>query len=156
MEANQQIFDALLSLWNEFKAFPPEAHLFCPKTDDDDQTNYEEPNVDEEGASKEEKAKHIEQGIARHLTAYRLSLLLALRPEEAGAWLTQWSDTVNSFLTRCDSCATKWHRSREKFLKALEKYVSPPSPLPLSTSILLTFSQRPRARRDRPHTKETQ
>lgn len=128
MEANQQIFDALLSLWNEFKAFPPEAHLFCPKTDDDDQTNYEEPNVDEEGASKAEKAKHIEEGIARHLTAYRLSLLLALRPEEAGAWLTQWSDTVNSFLTRCDSCATKWHRSREKFLKALEKYVSPLTP----------------------------
>ncbi|KAK1837007.1 SEN1 N terminal-domain-containing protein [Podospora conica] len=125
MEANQQIFDALLGLWNEFKAFPPEAHLFCPKTDDDDVTNYDEPNVDEEGASRNDKAKHIEEGKARHLTAYRLSLLLALRPEEAGAWLTEWSDTVNSFLTRCDSCAIQWHKSREKFLKGLESDLEP-------------------------------
>ena len=129
MEATQQLFTALLGLWNEFKEFPPEAHLFCPKINDDDTTVYEDLTIDEEGVSREEKTKRIQDGITRHLTAYRLSLLLALRPEDAGDWLTQWSDTVNSFLTRCDSCATKWHKSREKFLKALERYVSRPTPL---------------------------
>ena len=125
MNADDNMNEAIIQLWHEFKEWPPQAHLFCPKLNDDDCTNYDQPNVpDEDGVTVEEKHRRIEASMQRHVNAYNLSLLMGIPPEEAGDWLREWTDTVEKYLTTCDSCAREWHKSRERFLKGLESYVS--------------------------------
>ncbi|KAK3393054.1 SEN1 N terminal-domain-containing protein [Podospora didyma] len=121
MMNSDPVNDALVRLHNDFEEFPPKAHLFCPKIDDQDITNYDEPNVpDEDGISAEDKKERIKQSETRHITTYHLSLLLGISPESAGTWLDEWINKVEGFLTTCDACVRKWHKSRDRFLKALE------------------------------------
>ena len=114
----------LSQFWEDFKTFPAEAQLFCPRTFDHDLTNYRDLEAyDEDGVSAEEKKKRVADSDHRHVTTYRLSLLLAWDAEGTSTWPGEWSDRVNTFLSKCDSCAKNWHKSRDSFLKALEVYV---------------------------------
>lgn len=134
MMQSAPLYEALLGFWNELKSWPEDAHLFCPKVDDFDIANYEDlENVDDSCISTDEKKKRVADSNNRHITTYRLSLLLGIRPEDAGSWLTEWKDKVNSLLARCDACVRSWHRSREAFIKALEGYL--PSPRRFSGNI---------------------
>ncbi|KAK3941950.1 SEN1 N terminal-domain-containing protein [Diplogelasinospora grovesii] len=121
MMSSNEVNDALIRYYNDFKDFPPKAHLMCPKVDDDDTTNYDEPDVpDEDGLTAEEKQGRIAESNNRHVKTYYLSLLLAVTAEEASTWLGEWTRSVESCLTKCDACARKWHKSRGRFLKAME------------------------------------
>ena len=126
MMQSEPLYAALLGFWNEFREFPPTAHLFCPKVDDEDQTTYDEPDLAEQDVSVEEKKKRIADAGQRQVTTYRLSLMLCIREEDAGTWLSDWKEAVSGFLTSCDKCARNYHRLREEFLKALELYGVPP------------------------------
>ncbi|KAK0633290.1 SEN1 N terminal-domain-containing protein [Immersiella caudata] len=122
------LYSALLGFYNEFKEYPPAAHLFCPKIDDDDGTIYDEPDLDDEGedgVSSEEKQKRIADAGYRQVTTYRLSLLLGIREEDASTWKSEWIETVNKFLSQCDRCARNYHKIRDHFLKSLEVDLSP-------------------------------
>jgi len=128
------IHNALLGFWNELISWPEEAHLFCPKVDDLDVANYEDlENVDDTCISTAEKKDRVEKAKNRQVKSYRLSLLLGLPPEDAGSWLKEWQDKVNSLLTRCDACVRNWHRSRGPFIKALELYALSSSCCPGNT-----------------------
>lgn len=114
------IHQAAIQWYRAFEDRPPDAHLCCPKIDDEDVTNYDEPDVpDEGGASVEEKARRIKEFEERFDNIYNLSILMGLGKEVAGPWLDQWAQALEYCLTRCDSCVRNWHRNRDPYLKGL-------------------------------------
>ncbi len=119
METNQVLQDAIA--WHRiFEDRPPEAHLCCPKIDEEDLANYDEPGVpDEGGVSAEEKKRRIKEYEDRFHNVYNLSILVGLGRELAGEWLDNWTQAVEACLARCDTCVRNWHRYREPYLSGL-------------------------------------
>ncbi|KAK0733658.1 RNA helicase-like protein [Lasiosphaeria miniovina] len=112
---------AIIDMHNKFANFPPNAHLFCPKIHEDDDTNYDELDLpDENGTTAKQKHERIKDAESRHVIAYHLSCLMGISPEDAGVWLGEWVEAVEKCLTTCDACVRKWHKSRERFMKAME------------------------------------
>jgi senataxin len=103
-----------------FEDRPPDAHLCCPKVDEDDFANYDEPDVpDEDGLSADEKKRRISEYEDRFHNVYDLSILMGLGRELVGKWLDDWTQAVEACLTRCDSCVKNWHRYRQPYLNDL-------------------------------------
>ncbi len=102
---------------------PPEAHLFCPKITDDDLVNYEEPELDEEDISAQEKNARIKAFEGRQVAAYYLSLLLTITDESFAFWAKQWVDRTEKFLTKCDYCVRTWHKSRGPYIRKMRESV---------------------------------
>ncbi|KAL2133327.1 hypothetical protein VTI74DRAFT_2522 [Chaetomium olivicolor] len=119
METNA-IYHTAITWHRTFEDRPPDAHLCCPKIDDEDSANYDEPDVpDEGGISVNEKKSRIEEYEARFHNVYNLSILMGLERDVAGEWLDNWTQAVESCLTSCDSCVRNWHRNRESYLNGL-------------------------------------
>jgi senataxin len=119
---NHAIYQAALDWHREFEDRPPEAHLCCPKINDNDNVNYDEPDVPEEGeggATVEQKKERIKDYDARFNNTYNLAILLGLGKEVAGEWLDNWEQAVESCLRGCDACARNWHRNRAHYLNGL-------------------------------------
>ena len=117
---SETLYDALVDFHNQLDSTPPEEHLFCPKLDDEDSTNYDEPDMAEEGVAVEEKKRRIKAGEARQTAACSLSLLMGME-EHVGSWLPEWLDRSQKFLTKCDGCVRRWHKSRGPFLRQLRE-----------------------------------
>ncbi|KAK4155137.1 SEN1 N terminal-domain-containing protein [Chaetomidium leptoderma] len=119
MESNAILQTAVA--WHRiFEDRPADAHLCCPKIDEEDVANYDEPDVpDEGGVSADEKKRRIKEYESRFQNVYDLSILMGLGREVAGEWLDNWTQTVEACLTRCDSCVRNWHRNREPYLNGL-------------------------------------
>lgn len=119
MESNA-IYQAAIGWYRIFEDCPPDAHLCCPRTNDEDFANYDEPDApDPDGASADEKKNRITEYEARFHNTYNLAILMGLGREVAGPWLDNWTQAVESCLTRCDSCVRNWHRNRDTYLKGL-------------------------------------
>ncbi|KAK4198419.1 putative helicase [Triangularia verruculosa] len=130
MESNLE--QTIIEWHHDFEDFPPEAHLCCPKINDDDPADYENLDTPEEpdesgggAVSVEEKQKRNQDYKHRLQISYNLSLLMGLPPERSGDWLSEWKNRVGSYLTRCDSCIRRWHRARNPFLQRLPDYLNP-------------------------------
>lgn len=104
---------------SELRSFPPEAHWFCPRRFDTDNTDYDAPDEPEEDMSTETKQELIQDAKRRHQVAYRFALILGMSQELAGDLLTGYTDRVNGFLTVCDKCVRHWHMGRKPYLKEL-------------------------------------
>ncbi|KAK1758566.1 SEN1 N terminal-domain-containing protein [Echria macrotheca] len=121
MMQSEPLYSALVEFYNEFKSWPPGAHMFCPKINDEDTVRYDDDvPAALDGISEEEKKNRMTAFGKRLIVGYRLSLLLGIRAEDASTWQGEWSDAANLCLTSCDACARNWHSQRDKFLKALE------------------------------------
>jgi senataxin len=119
METNA-LYQTAITWHRAFEERPPDAHLCCPKIDDEDTANYDESDVpDEGGISVDEKGRRIKEYEDRFQTVYNLSILMGLGREVAGEWLDNWAQAVESCLTRCDSCVRNWQRNREPYLNGL-------------------------------------
>ncbi|KAL2020987.1 hypothetical protein VTK56DRAFT_7761 [Thermocarpiscus australiensis] len=113
-------YQPVIEWYRTFEDRPPDAHLCCPKTDDDDTANYDEPDEpDEGGASADEKKIRIKEYEDRFQNVYHLSILMFFGKDVAGPWLDDWAQALDSGLTRCDACVRNWHRHRDSFLKDL-------------------------------------
>ena len=111
------------SAYSELKNFSPEAHWFCPKRNDDDHIDYDNPAEPEEDMSPETKLELIEDAKYRHKVAYKYSLILGLAPEVSGVLLEDYTQRLNKLLTGCDKCVHQWHMGRKTYLKELAEYV---------------------------------
>ena len=111
------------SAYSELKSFSLEAHWFCPKRNDDDHIDYDNPTEPEEDMSPETKLKLIEDAKNRHNVAYKYSLILGLAPEVSGVLLEDYTQRLNKLLTGCDKCVHHWHMGRKAYLKELAEYV---------------------------------
>lgn len=117
---------ALRDWHRELEAFPSDVHWCCPKIGDDDETNYDEPNVadgpdenGEGGVSAAEKQKRIKDYENRLRITYNLSLLMGIPDDRSSQIYPEWKEDVEDFLLRCDACIRNWHRGRDQFLKRL-------------------------------------
>jgi SEN1 N terminal len=108
---------------SELKSFHPDAHWFCPKRNDDDHIDYDNPSEPEEDMSPETKLELIQDTKRRHDVAYKYSLILGLSPDIAGVLLVDYTDRLNMLLTTCDKCVHNWHMGRKAYLKELTEYV---------------------------------
>ena len=132
---SEEIYDALLNYHSELETIPAEVHLFCPKLDDDDVTNYEDMvHDDEDGPTSAEKQERIKSFEGRQLAAYYLSLLMGISVDTVGSWLQEWVERTERFLTKCDSCVKNWHQYRGQFIRTLRECVHTPNPSPPSST----------------------
>ncbi|KAK4145391.1 SEN1 N terminal-domain-containing protein [Dichotomopilus funicola] len=118
MESNA-LLEAAIAWHRDFEDRPPDAHLCCPKIDEDDTSIYDDPGPDEGGTTAEEKQRRIEEYETRFQNVYNLSILMGLGREVAGEWLDNWTQTVEACLMHCDQCVRNWHRNRDSYLKGL-------------------------------------
>lgn len=98
--------------------FPPDAHWFCPKRNDDDYTNYGDPDNDEEDASSATKMQCIADGEKRLKITYRFSISLGFSPEQAeeAGFGDTYERRVTELLSTCDQCVRNYHTGRKEFL----------------------------------------
>lgn len=120
MDMSNALLETAVEWHRTFEDRPPDAHPCCPKINEDDFANYDEPNVpDDSGVPPDEKRKRIKEYEDRFQNVYDLSILMGLGREVAGDWLDNWKDAVEACLRTCDSCARNWHRNREPYLEGL-------------------------------------
>lgn len=117
------VHQAAIEWYHNFEDCPPDLHLCCPRIDDEDHANYDEPDAPDPpetgGTTAEEKKKRIKDYEGRFQNTYDLSILMGLGREIAGPWLDNWTQAVEACLTKCDSCVRNWHRNRDSYLKGL-------------------------------------
>lgn len=118
-----ELYSMIMEDYHKLEEIPPEAHLLCPKVDDDDCENYDD--LDDPGdISAEEKKRRLEDAKKRHEITYRLCFLMGLSEEQGSTWIEVWAKRLEGFLTRCDRCVRSWHLGREPFLKLTMEYVA--------------------------------
>ncbi|KAL1882083.1 hypothetical protein VTK73DRAFT_2492 [Phialemonium thermophilum] len=106
----------LMAAYHKFESIPPNLHLLCPKVEDLDEEDYDEPD-EPGGITIAEKHRRIQEGKERLTISYQLCLLLGLSEEQAGNWIKVWAERLNEFLTKCSHCTRNWHSGRAPFLK---------------------------------------
>ena len=114
---------ANIFLKSEINSFSADAHWFCPKRNDEDHIDYDNPFEPEEDMSPETKLELIQDGKRRHDVAYKYSLILGLSPDISGVLLEDYTRRLNKLFTSCDKCVHNWHMGRKAYLKELAEYV---------------------------------
>jgi senataxin len=107
--------------FRKIKAFPPDAHWFCPKRNEDDHLNYDEPDWEEDGVSIATKLKYIDEGRKRQSITYRFAIVYGLPPEDAEEWQSTYRERSGYFLSTCDKCVRNYHAGRKEFVKELSE-----------------------------------
>lgn len=105
--------------YRELKSFPVDAHWFCPKLNDDDPIDYDNPDVAEVDVSSQTKHQAIQDFKRRQEVAYKVSLVLGLSPEVSGKMMEDYTRRLNALLTSCSKCVSNWHMGRKSYLKEL-------------------------------------
>jgi len=108
------------------KNSPPGSHWFCPKRQDDDPLNYDDPDAsdveaEEEDVTSAQKAKLIDEGNERLVIAYKLFELHIFEMADMGDALLDarlgHRARSQGLLTTCDRCVRNYHMGRKHFLK---------------------------------------
>ncbi|CAK7209317.1 DEAD-box type RNA helicase [Sporothrix curviconia] len=124
MKSPQEVYEEIIASHQELERVPPDAHLFCPRTSDDDQDDYDDPAAGGASLTADEKAARqarIDDGRRRlQLTAWA-SLILGIDREQADRWLGDWVQRTESFLVKCDACVRAWHMERKALKDRLIK-----------------------------------
>lgn len=115
------IYDRLLELHAKIEALPVELHLFCPKVSKDDTEDYDSPDIPGDEITVEEKKKRLEDYQQRSHDAFEYCLIFGISKEQSDAWLQEWIDRSESYLTQCEVCARNWQMRRKPFLKQLRE-----------------------------------
>ena len=111
------INDELAKWYEEFQKFPPQYHLLCPRTGDDDDENYKILDDPESKISLEEKKKRIEAGKERLEITYWNSLIFGFDKRIAGKWLEDFTKRLEEGLKFCSDCVLNWHMKRKTTLQ---------------------------------------
>lgn len=99
-----------------------EAHWFCPAHGDENGAVFDNPDEDDEDFTVAAKQERIKAAVERLKVVRDLFLVLGLGDEEIEQQ-NNFKQQLNEQLLRCFECNRKYHKSRESFLKQLEKYV---------------------------------
>lgn len=122
-EDTSRIYEKITESYEQWAGLPEEGHLLCPKTNDEDEEDYTAPGPSTTGITLEEKQQRIQDAQRRTELTYDLSLLLGISKEQSGGWIEQWTERIEIFLTKCDSCILGYHMHRKVFLKKLLEWV---------------------------------
>ncbi|CAK7209340.1 DEAD-box type RNA helicase [Sporothrix bragantina] len=124
MKSPQEVYEEIIASHQELERIPPDTHLFCPRTSDDDQDDYDDPTAGGASFTPEEKAARqarIDDGRRRLQLTSWASLILGINRDQADRWLGDWIQRTESFLVKCDGCVRAWHMERKALKDRLLK-----------------------------------
>ncbi|CAK7267575.1 DEAD-box type RNA helicase [Sporothrix epigloea] len=124
MKSAQEVYEEIIASHQELERIPPENHLFCPRTSDDDQEDYDDPAAGGASLTPEEKAARqarITESRRRLQLTCWASLILGINRDQADRWLGDWVQRTESFLVKCDGCVRAWHMERKALKDRLLK-----------------------------------
>ncbi|PQE33848.1 helicase sen1 protein [Rutstroemia sp. NJR-2017a WRK4] len=142
MRDEADIMDELQELHRELKAFPQDAHWFCPKRNDEDYADYSRADEKEDDLSPETKKELIQDAKKRHAVAYKYSLVTGLAADVGGAMIEEYTGGLNKLLRSCDKCVHNWHLGRKAYLKELAEQFDEDMVAELSNRLLAIDFQR--------------
>lgn len=124
MKTPEEVYEEIIASHQELERIPPDVHLFCPRTSDEDQDDYDDPTAGGVALTPDEKLARqgrLDDGRRRlHLTAWA-SLILGINRDQADRWLGDWIKRTESFLVKCDGCVRAWHMGRKALKDRLLK-----------------------------------
>lgn len=103
-----------------------EGHWFCPKTHDEDTTDYSDGDkYNDYGAPARlpETEKRMREEKQNLETAYEYSLVFGMSEEVMGQEQETYKQQIDVFLKNCDVCVRKYHMARRGFLHSLSGYI---------------------------------
>ncbi|CAK7263281.1 DEAD-box type RNA helicase [Sporothrix epigloea] len=124
MKSPQEVYEEIIASHQELERIPPETHLFCPRTSDDDQEDYDDPAAGGVSLTPDEKATRqarISDCRRRLQLTSWASLILGINRDQADRWLGDWIQRTESFLVKCDGCVRAWHMERKALKDRLLK-----------------------------------
>lgn len=98
-----------------------DAHWFCPRRNDSDHADYDDPQSAEEDISISDKQRFIHEAERRKHVAYQFSLVFALSSEDVGEWQDAHKVRLTELLSTCSGCIRSYHMGRKKFLRDLSE-----------------------------------
>lgn len=125
MLSTDELYSLIIENYHRFEEVPDEAHVLCPKVNNQDANAYEAPDEPGDDITVEEKAQRIRDGQERFEITCNLSLMLGLNADQVRSWLEAWKTRLEACLRLCDKCVRKWHSDRESFLRRVSGYVTP-------------------------------
>lgn len=123
-EDTSRIYEGITHSYEQWAELAESPHLLCPKINDEDDEDYSSPGPPTTGITVQERQQRIQDAQRRKELTYDLSLLLGITKEQSGGWIEQWTERIESFLTKCDGCILGYHMHRKIFLKKLREYVA--------------------------------
>ncbi|KAF9879415.1 helicase sen1 [Colletotrichum karsti] len=114
---SQPVEDIIEESFRKFGQIPPDVHLLCTKTHEDDYEDYDDLESPGEEITALQKKERVEAWKNRLDIAYWTSLLLAYGKDKAGVWLVEWGNRMAINLHNCDKCVMNWHMHRKKYLQ---------------------------------------
>ncbi|KAL7894507.1 SEN1 N terminal domain-containing protein [Trichoderma sp. SZMC 28014] len=111
------INEVLGKWYEEFQKIPTEVHLLCPRISDADDENYKSLDDPDSRISIEEKKSRIQKGKERIEITYWNSLIFGFDKEDAGKWLEEFTERLESSLRECPECVLNWHMKRKHHLQ---------------------------------------
>lgn len=115
--------EELAGWYEEYQKFPTECHLLCPKIGPEDHENYKTFDDPDSLISVEEKKQRIEDGNRRIEVTYWNSLIFGFDKKDAGKWLEDFKDRLETCLKDCSDCVLNWHMQRPFYVQKFSEYV---------------------------------
>lgn len=123
MKSAQEVYAEVIRAHHDLEKIPPAVHLFCPKVCDEDDEDYENPDVPGDEIDVEEKKTRIQAAQERLRLVSWASLILGIEEDQADKWAPEFRERTEVFLTKCDACVRLWHMNRKPLRNRLLKYV---------------------------------
>lgn len=111
-----EIDEELAKRYAELQEIPPDVHLLCPKTSEDDEEDYRKVNDPDSSLPPAEKQKRIQDGEKRVELTYWNSLILGFDKKAAGKWGEEFRERLDNALRHCSDCVLNWHMKRQEQL----------------------------------------
>ena len=102
--------------YEEYQKLPAENHLLCPRLDNEDDENYKDLSDSSSKISQADKRARIEAAQKRIEITYWNSLIFGFDKKDAGKWLDQFTNRLESCLKTCADCVLNWHMTRQHHL----------------------------------------
>ncbi|KJR85573.1 tRNA-splicing [Sporothrix schenckii 1099-18] len=124
MKTPEEVYEEIIVSHQELERIPADVHLFCPRTSDDDQEDYDDPTAGGAALTPEEKLARqgrLDEGRRRLQLTSWASLILGINRDQADRWLGDWIRRTETFLVKCDGCVRAWHMGRKALKDRLLK-----------------------------------
>lgn len=111
------INEQLTQWYEKLQGLSADRHLLCPKLSDEDFENYRVLDDPSSEISLDEKKKRIQDGEERIEITYWNSLIFGFDKKDAGKWLDEFTQRLESCLKLCSDCVLNWHMKRRAHLQ---------------------------------------
>jgi senataxin len=107
----------LLKWFEKLGNLPPEAHLLCPKVNNEDEEDYTDLHDPHSQITTEQKKQRVKDGQERLDITYWNTLVFGFDKRDSGQWLDDFTSRLDGCLRDCADCVLNWHMQRKTHLR---------------------------------------